>query len=125
MLASFRSFKSSVLWRAISIACVMIVFSYICFEVLDLDGSNFPLQHNAVESNAIVPEVETNVIRPYLVRLAEPWTEILFSVLNPVDRVYPRLIQTRVASLFNFLERRGYRTALPRSSIPDPFPFYA
>jgi hypothetical protein len=125
MLASFRSFKSSVLWRAISIACVIIVFSYIFFEVLDLDGSNFPLQHNPVESHAIVPEVETNVIRPYLIRSAEPWTEISFSVLNLIDRVSPRLIQTPVASRFNFLERRGYRAALPRSSIPDPFPFYA
>lgn len=126
MLASFRSFKSSVLWRAISIACVMIVFSYIFFEVLDLDGSNFPLQHNTVESNAIVPEIETNVIRPYLTRVAEPWSEISFSVLtNQLDRVYPRLMKPRVASPFNFLERRGYRIALPRSSIPDDLPYYA
>ncbi len=125
MLASFRSFNSSVLWRAISIACVMIVCSYIFFEVLDLDGSNFPSQHDPVASSAIVPEVETNVIRPYLTRVAEPWTEISISVFNPVDRVYPRLIQTSVASPFNLLERRGYRAALPRSSIPDGLPFYA
>ena len=104
----------------------MIVFSYIFFEVLDLDGSNFPLQHNTVESNAIVPEIETNVIRPYLTRVAEPWSEISFSVLtNQLDRVYPRLMKPRVASPFNFLERRGYRIALPRSSIPDDLPYYA
>jgi hypothetical protein len=126
MLASFRSFKSSVLWPAISVACVMIVFSYIFFEVLDLDGSNFPLHHNPVESSAIVSEVETNVIRPYFTRLAAPWTEISFSVLtNQVDRVYPRLIQPAVVSPFNILKCCGYRTALPRSSIPDHLPLYA
>lgn len=124
MLSVFRSFKASVLWRAISIVCVMMVFSYIFFEVLDLDGSNFPLRLYPGETIAIVSEVETNAVRPYLARLAEPWTEISFSVLNPVDRVYPRLIQPPVASPFNFLERRGYRIALPRSSIPDPFPFH-
>jgi hypothetical protein len=120
MLASFRSFHYSVLWRAISIACVMMTFSYIFFEVLDLDGSNFPLQRYPVESNAIVPEVETNIVRPYLARLAEPWTEFSSSLLiKPVAWVHPRLTENVNASAFNSLQRRGYRIALPRSSIPD------
>jgi hypothetical protein len=120
MLASLRSVKFSVLWRTISIICVMMVFSYIFFEVLDLDGSNFPLQRYPVESTAIVPETETNTIRPYLTQLAEPRTEFSFSWLTKhVDWVYLRLIETLTAPGSTQVPRRGYRASLPRSSIPD------
>jgi len=126
MLASFRSFKSSLFWRAISIVCVMMVFSYIFFEVLDLDGSNFPLRHNPVESSAILSEIETNIIRPYPTRLAAPWTTVLISfVTKQADWLYPGFTEIFVTSAFNLLQRRGYRAALPRSSIPDHLPYYA
>jgi hypothetical protein len=120
MLASFRSFNYSVFWRAISIACVMIAFSYIFFEVLDFDGSNFPLQRYPVENTAIVPEVETNIVRLSLTRLAVPWTEVLCSLLpEQVDCVRLRLIENFKASALNSIQRRNYRVALPRSSVPD------
>jgi hypothetical protein len=120
MLAAFRSFHSSVFLRAISIACVVVAFSYIFFEVLDLDGSNFPLQRFPVENAAIVPEVETNIVRPYLTRWAVPWTEVLCSLLpEQVDSVRPRLIENFKASALNSIQRRNYRVALPRSSVPD------
>jgi hypothetical protein len=119
MLASFRSFNYSVFWRAISIACVMIAFSYIFFEVLDFDGSNFPLQRHPVENAAIVPEVETNIVRPYLTRWAVLWTEVLCSLLPEQVCVRPRLIENFKASALNSIQRRNYRVALPRSSVPD------
>ncbi len=127
MLASFRSLNSTPLWRAISIVCVMMVCSYIFFEVLDLDGSNFPLRY-PVDSTAIMTEVETNIVRPYLTRLAGPWTwnEISFSVLTDrLAQIYFYLTQLFVVSSVNSLQCRGYRIGLPRSSIPDPFPFCA
>ena len=120
MLAAFRSFHSSVFLRAISIGCVMVAFSYIFFEVLDLDGSNFPLQRFPVENTAIVPEVETKSVRPYLTRWAVLWKEVLCSLLpEQVDRVRPRLIENFKASALNSIQRRNYRVALPRSSVPD------
>ena len=120
MLAAFRSFHSSVFLRAIFIGCVVVAFSYIFFEVLDLDGSNFPLQRFPVENAAIVPEVETNIVRPYLTRWAVPWTEVLCSFLpEQVDSVRPRLIEYFKASALNSIQRRNYRVALPRSSVPD------
>lgn len=125
MLASFGSFKTSLLWRAVSIACVTIVFSYIFFEVLDLDGSNFPLRYPG-ESTAIVSEVETNVIRPYPTRLAQPWTEVsYFLPTSQVAWVHQRLTKNPVILPFNLLQRCGYRIGLPRSSIPYHLPFYA
>jgi hypothetical protein len=120
MLAAFRSFHSSVFLRAISIGCVVVAFSYIFFEVLDLDGSNFPLQRFPVENAAIVPEVQTNIVRPYLTRWGVPWTEVLCSLLpEQVDSVRPRLIEYFKASALNSIQRRNYRVALPRSSVPD------
>ncbi len=124
MLASFRSLKTSAIWRAISIACVMMAFSYILFEVLDLDGSNFPMRY-PVESNAIVPEVETNVVRPHFVRLAEPWTGVSFPLLTkPAFWVHPRPREV-IISAFNLLQRRGYRAALPRSSLAEDLSLHA
>ena len=120
MLVAFRSFHSSVFLRAISIACVLVAYSYIFFQVLDFDGSNFPLKRFPVESTAIVPEAESNIVRLYLTRLPVPLTEVLCSSLaEQVDCVRPRLIENFKASTHNSLQRRNYRVALPRSSVPD------
>ena len=98
----------------------MVAFSYVFFEVLDLDGSTFPLQQFPVESTAIVPEVEINLVRPYLTQLALPWSAISFFLLpEQVDCVRPCLIENFKASGLNSIQRRNYRVALPRSSVPD------
>ena len=120
MLAAFRSIHSSVFWRAISLAYVIAAFSYIFFEGIDLDGSTLPLQRFPVESTAIVPEVETNLVHPYLTRLALPWTDIsLFLLPEQADCVRPHRIENFKASASNSLQRRSYRVALPRSCVPD------
>src|SRR5262249_11784933 len=120
MLAAFRSFHYSVFWRSISIACVIVAFSYIFFEVLDLDGSALPLQRSPFEYPAVVPEIKTNLDRPYLPRLALPWSDISFFLLpEQADCVRPCLIENFKASGLNSLQRRNYRVALPRSSVPD------
>ena len=98
----------------------MVAFSYVFFEVLDLDGSTFPLQRFPVENTAIVPELETNLVRPYLTQLALPWSDMsLFLLPEQVDCVRPCLIENFKASGLNSIQRRNYRVALPRSSVPD------
>ena len=120
MLTAFRSIHYSVFWRLISIACVMVAFSYVFFEVLDVDGSTLPLQRFPVESTAIVPEIKTNLVHPYVTRLALPWSDISFFLLpEEVDCVRPYLIKNFKASGLNSIQRRNYRVALPRSSVPD------
>src|SRR5215510_9053723 len=127
MLVAFRSFHSSVFLRAISIACVMVALFYIFSQVLDFDGSNFPLKRFPVDSTAIVPEAESNIVRPYLTRLLGPWTEVSCSSLaEQVDCVRPRLIENFKASTHNSLQRRNYRTAFfrPRSSLVLSLPTF-
>src|SRR5215510_765387 len=42
MLWCHRSFNSSTFWCATHTVCILLVFCYIFFDVLDLDSSNFP-----------------------------------------------------------------------------------
>jgi|SRR6476620_1947391 hypothetical protein len=118
-MALARSFNGSSLGRAISIACVTIAFSYIFFEVLDLDGSNFRTHRDPVEINAVVREVETDVIRQ-LAHRAKPWIEVSFFLLaKPIQWVHRFSTGQYVLPIFYLLHHCGYRTALPRSAISD------
>ena len=119
MLTAFRSFSLSLLGRIVSIVCVTLVLSYIFFEVLDLDGSNFRTHRDPVEINAVVREVETDVIRQ-LAHRAKPWIEVSFFLLaKPIQWVHRFSTGQYVLPIFYLLHHCGYRTALPRSSIPD------
>jgi hypothetical protein len=101
------------------LACLIIAFSYIFFEVLDLDGSNLPLQAHFFESLAIVPEVETGIIRPSLTRLAEPWIHVSIDfLLRESEWVRRAPIEKLPAPVFNAF-RRWHRASLARSSIPN------
>jgi hypothetical protein len=125
MLRFFRSVHTSPLWWALSIACAMITVSYICFEVLDLDGSSFSVRH-LLDNTAVVSEIETNIERPHLTRLAEPWTEASSSWLfEQLDWVHPRPTEPPKQCAVDSQKRCGYRTALPRSSVPDHLSFHA
>ena len=120
MLTTFRSFSLSFLGRMVSIVCVTLVLSYIFFEVLDLDGSNFRTHRDPVQITAIVQEVETDVTRSQLAHRAKPWIEVSFFLLaKPVQSVHRFSTEESVLPIFYLLHHCGYRTALPRSSIPD------
>src|SRR5690348_16967280 len=120
LLATFRAFSLSFLGRMVSIVCVTLVLSYIFFEVLDLDGSNFRMHRDPVQISAVVREVETDVVRSQLAHRAKPWIEVSFFLLTkPVQWVHRFFTEESVLPSFYLLHHCGYRTALPRSSIPD------
>jgi hypothetical protein len=122
MLASIRSFNGSLLGGAISITCVTIALSYIFFEVLDLDGSNFRTHRDPVQIAAVVRGVEPDVTRPQLAHSAHPGVVVSFFLLaKPNEWVHPFSTEESITPTFNLLHRCGYRTALPRSSVPDDF----
>src|SRR5262245_56805822 len=47
-------------WRILNVVCVLFVFAYITFDVLDLDLSEFPVKptHERAAAVAEVPQVE-------------------------------------------------------------------
>ena len=57
MLSGSWPIHSSRVWRAIYVVSILLVFSYIFFDVLDLDGSNFPRLFTPVERTIIVAVV--------------------------------------------------------------------
>ena len=57
MPCRFRLAKGFGFWRCVYLISAVFVFSYIAFDVLDLDLSDFPLSHTPREKTAIVTEV--------------------------------------------------------------------
>jgi hypothetical protein len=57
MLPDLRFNRSSPFGRAIYTVCMVVVFCYILFDVLDLDGSDFPRPGAPVERNVVIAEV--------------------------------------------------------------------
>src|SRR5215467_14185174 len=122
MLPDFRPIHYSRFWRAIYIVCMLLVFSYILFDVLDLDGSDFPRPRAPIERSVVVAEVPKEIKQTYLSEGTEFWVD--HSVLVPAmsgGSVHVRLTRALTFSPLESVRTRGYRIALPRSSPPDPF----
>ena len=122
MLTGFRFNHCSIFWRTIYVVCIAFVFSYIFFDVLDLDGSDFPRPRAPVERNVVVAEVPKEIKQAYLPDKTELWVDNL--ALVPAisgESVDVRLTRALTFSPLDSARTRGYRIALPRSSPSDPF----
>ena len=122
MLPDFRSSHCSTFWRAIYIVCMFVVFSYILFDVLDLDGSDFPRPRAPVERNVVVAEVPKDIKLVCCLDRTDLWVEQ--SLLAPA--ISGEAVSVRLTRLLAFLpldspRAHRYRVALPRSSPSDPF----
>src|ERR1043166_1941006 len=122
MLPGFQFNRSSTLWHVLHIVCMALVFSYICFDALDLDGSNFPVKRHPLERAAIVADVVKDTPRGYEFQRSEVWITLSTLSLALSDNSV-RLHLTKVLTLSSFetVRIRGYRIALPRSSPADAF----
>lgn len=113
----------SIFRRVVYIVCTVIVFSYIFFDVLDLDGSNFPLPLSPVKSSVIVSDVQKNIQRSYLSGLTELWDHLFaLPVDGQTDLVPSDPAKKPKPSVLDSSRDRGYRVALPRSSTSDSSP---
>jgi hypothetical protein len=122
MLTGFRFKHCSIFWRTIYVVCIAFVFSYIFFDVLDLDGSDFPRSRAPVERNVVVAEVSKEIKQAYFPDKTELWVDQL--ALVPAisgESVDVRLTRALTFSPLDSARTHGYRIALPRSSPPDPF----
>ena len=123
MLPDFRSNHCSTFWRAIYLVCMFVVFSYILFDVLDLDGSDFPRPRAPVERNVVVAEVLKDIKLIYGFDKADFLAE--YSLVPASMSSEPASVRlTDLAAFLPLVCARvhGYRVALPRSSPSDPFP---
>src|SRR5213594_992101 len=123
MPSALQPIHSSRLWRATYAVCALLVLSYIFFDVLDLDGSNFP--------SVVAPE-ETTVIVAVMPADAELYDSP--QSIGPWSTLPP--MSTDSAATFSWLRRmnicrfsslnsarfHGYRAGLARDSLPHSSP---
>jgi hypothetical protein len=116
---------SSRVFRAIYILSVLLVFSYIFFDVLDLDGSNFPKLFAPVERNTIVAVVPTGVQLNYSSEQSElcHHIAILFTDQSGLD-ARSQWAELLRASRLGTARSHGYRVGLARNSLPDSPPYW-
>jgi hypothetical protein len=112
-----RSTHSSILWRAAYIVCVLLVFSYVLFDLLDVDGSDFPPLKTLAGKFLIVPENGGGAHDVYVVDQPSPEGK------NPLQGFgESRGHQLHGTELQRFspldsARAHGYRVGLPRDSI--------
>ena len=120
MLSHLRPKRLTGFRRVIYIACAVMVFSYVFFDVLDLAGSNFPLKQYPAKSSVVVADALKDIERSYLsglVKLREDSSPA--SVEGQTDSVlWDRAVEPR-PSVSDLSRHHGYRVALPRSSTSD------
>lgn len=123
MLPEFQPIQWSILRRAIFIVCSLLVISYILFDVLDLDGSDFPSPLPPVKRSTVVAEVPKNMEHSYLPGPARFCGDasILIATGSGESGALQRANMFRSSPL-DSARARGYRVALPRASIADCFP---
>ncbi len=123
MIGRTRRLLHSRLGLAIYLAGTALVFSFICFEVLDLDGSDFPAKPSAAATPANLAEASHDLRRAFLKAMAPSWRDV---PLLPSDWSGETARLQRSGplelSLVVFPRAHGTRMTLPRASLADSPP---
>ena len=123
MLRHVRLTKRFRFWRCIHIVSAVFVFSYIAFDVLDLELSDFPLRHATREKMLIITEA------PKATEMVNTlnWNgfRIVLSLLQPsLFKESIRIQQKNMLRASRFREARipFHRLTLSQSSTLDSSP---
>ena len=124
MLSDSWPIHSSRVWRAIYVVSILLVFSYILFDVLDLDGSDFPRLFTPVQRTITVAVLPSSTQLNYSSDESELCGDIslLFSDRS-AECSRPPLAKILRASRLGIARSHGYRVGLARNSLPDSSPY--
>lgn len=103
------------------IVCLCFVFSYIAFNVLDLDGSNLSAFVKPTERSSIVAVIPSAAEIPYSPPDRVEHVRTVAALVADVFTEYARFQTTRIAksSLLANARAHGYRIGLARDDLPD------
>jgi hypothetical protein len=108
------------LWLATYVVCIGLVCSFILFEVLDIDGSDFPAPPSTVATPIKLAESAHEIKRTLLSGTALLWSLVaMVTVLLESARIRRPSARVRVPPQPGPRGRRGLRMALPRASLAD------
>jgi hypothetical protein len=113
--------RRSTLSRVVYIICTAFIVLYILFDVLDLDGSNFPTTRAPVHRTVVIVEVPKVGENIYLPDTTDLWMNLAALPTEAKYVIHLVALSVRIPSLPDAARARGYRIALPRSSPSDPF----
>ncbi len=120
-MASLRQIRSRGPGLAIYAACLALVVSFILFEVLDVDGSDFPARGTTPSTAIRLADPPHDLKRAHLPPPAEGWTDgcrlpacILERSVRPLAAAAPAPTGAPHA--------HAYRPTLARGSLADPLP---
>jgi hypothetical protein len=100
---------------AVYVACTLLVFSFILFEVLDVDASDFPRPTQTTSIKLVEPPHDLKRTAPGAVEglvLPQPLTDEQGRAQSPAP------VRSPLASP----HARASRITLPRGALPDPSP---
>jgi hypothetical protein len=124
ILSGRRPFHSPIFWRATHVVCVLLVFSYILFDALDLDGSNFPKLLMRVERAVVVAVVPSSTPIIYSSEESEFCGDIsLLFADRSAEYSRPLWVELLTASPLGTARSHGYRVGLARNSLPNSSPY--
>lgn len=104
----------------IYVICIGLVFSFILFEVLDIDGSDFPAPTSNLATAIKLADPPHEIKRSLLTGPPQLWAmlPIAFVLILPAD-LRRSGAPPRVATQPGPRGRRGLRIGLPRASLAD------
>ncbi len=120
MLSVCSLVHSSGLRRTVHSLAILLAFSYILFDVLDLDGSNFARLLTPTERSKAVAEASTPAELVPAPEAVSPWDEIPRASIERL-RQFKLARQWTPISLSPIALSRvhGYHVGLPRDAVPD------
>jgi hypothetical protein len=111
------------LWLTTYVVCIGLVCSFILFEVLDIDGSDFPAPLSNLATPIKLAEPPHEIKRAFLSGAAQFWAVLpVVIVLLEAAGLRRRGAPARMHSQPGPRGRRGLRIALPRASLADAAP---
>jgi len=113
-LRGSRFLLASGVWLTIYVVCVLVVASFIFFEVLDVDGSDFP-SHPAKMAASVAEPRHDDIKRMGLHGPVRIWTGAARLEIRQPER------RDREVPAITFLPKpvREPRAALPRAALAD------
>jgi hypothetical protein len=107
--------------RVVYVICTAFIVLYILFDVLDLDGSNFPTMRAPVHRTVVIVEVPKVGENVYLPNTTDLWVNVALLPTESEYAIHLAALHLWIPLLPDAARGRGYRIALPRSSPSDPF----
>ena len=120
MLRRSRLGRAPTVALAVYLACVALVFSFILFEVLDIDGSDFPVAPVRTVAPPHPAEAGHDIKRTHFAGLGQLWIDLQLPGTDGVKLALPLRATTPAAVVERSPVALAFRVGLARSSLDLP-----